>query len=243
MSHDRTDRSVAARLKTMLTPPVFNFLRACYYSRLGLLKRRPYPNDYAYQSAYMRHVPEKGVILDLASGHNPFPKATILSDRYLEITAHRRQEITLDGRPFVMLDIHHLPFRSKSADYIYCSHVIEHVDDPELVCRELMRVGKAGYIETPTLMKDALFAWAKDLSHKWYLVQFGNRLVFFEYDRRRIEGVRSSIWERTVLSDYHHPNQDLFYPNQDLFNTVLEWQDHFDVTIFRLNQPQPISLP
>jgi SAM-dependent methyltransferase len=235
-------RKIVVRLKSVVPPSVFAFLKTCYYGKFGLSKRRPYANDYAYQSAYMKHVPENGIILDLASGHNPFPKATILSDRYLEITKHRRQEITLDHRPFVILDLHHLPFKAKSIDYIYCSHVIEHVENPEQACSELMRVGKAGYIETPTLMKDALFSWAKDLGHKWYLVGFGNRLVFFEYDRRRVEGVRSTIWERTVLGDYYHPNQDLFYPNQDLFNTIFEWQERFDITVFRLAQPQPISL-
>jgi SAM-dependent methyltransferase len=186
----------------------------------------------------MHHVPDHGIILDIGSGHNPFPRATILSDRFLEITSHRREEIVLDGRPFVILDIHHLPFKTKSIDYIYCSHVIEHVDNPEQACTELMRVGKAGYIEAPTLMKDALFSWAKELTHRWYLVQFGNRLVFFEYDERRWQGVRSTKWCEAILSSYYHPNQDLFYPNQDLFNTVLEWTDRFDVTVFRLDQAQ-----
>lgn len=203
---------------------------------------RPYPNDYSYQSDYMHHVPEHGIILDISSGHNPFPRATILSDRFLEISVHRREEIVRDERPFVLLDIHHLPFRSKSIDYIYCSHVLEHVNDPLQGCAELMRVGKAGYIETPTLMKDALFSWAKEIGHKWYIVQFGNRLVFFEYDERRQQGVRSTKWREAILNSYYHSNQDFFYPNQDLFNTVLEWTDRFDVTVFRLDQGQPASL-
>lgn len=186
----------------------------------------------------MHHVPDRGIILDVASGANPFPKATILSDRYMELTAHRRNELVLDHRPFVVLDIHHLPFRDKSIDYVYCSHVIEHTDDPELASAELMRVGKAGYIEAPTLMQDALFSWAKGLSHKWYIVQFGNRLVFFEYDERRVQGVRSDIWRKTVVGPYYHPNQDLFYPNRELFNTILEWKDRFEVTVFRLGQEQ-----
>jgi len=212
------------------------FLCHVYDGFLGLRKRRPYSTDYSYQKDFMHYVPENGIILDLASGHNPFPKATILSDRFLEITCHRREEIVLDQRPFLILNIHHLPFKSKSIDYIYCSHVIEHVDNPELACCELMRVGKAGYIEAPTLMKDALFSWAKDMNHKWHIVQFENRLIFFEYDERRSHGVRSSKWERDILSPYYNPNQDLFYPNQDLFNTVLEWKDRFEVTVFRLSQ-------
>jgi len=209
-----------------------NFLRFCFRA-----KPRPYCNAYsAYQGSHMHLVPEQGIILDLASGHNPFPKATILSDRFLEITAHRREELVRDKRPFLLLDVHHLPFKDKTIDYIYCSHVLEHVDDPEQACAELVRVGKAGYIETPTLMKDALFGWAKSLNHKWYTVQFNNGLVFFEYDERRQQGVRTTTWQRQILSPYYHPNQDLFYPNQDIFNSILEWQDRFDVKVYRLTR-------
>jgi SAM-dependent methyltransferase len=210
---------------------------------LGLRKQRPYSGDYSYQLDHMQHLPERGIILDVGSGANPFPKATILSDRFLEITAHRREEICLDHRPFMIFDIHHIPFKKKSIDYVYCSHVLEHVDNPEQACAELMRVGKAGFIETPTLMRDALFSWAKELNHKWYLVQFGNRLIFFEYDERRQQGVRSTQWREAILSAEYHPNQDLFYPNQDLFSTILEWNHRFDVTVFRLDQPEPTSLP
>jgi hypothetical protein len=191
----------------------------------------------------MHHVPEHGVILDIGSGHNPFPKATILSDRFLEITVHRRQEIVLDDRPFVILDIHHLPFRSKSLDYIYCSHVIEHTDNPEQVCAEFMRAGKAGYIETPTLMKDMLFSWAKEMSHKWFLVSFGNRLIFFEYDPRRQVGLRTKHWQKSILNPYYHPDQDIYFPNLDVFNTIFEWTDQFDVTVFRLGETYPVNSP
>ncbi|MCX7049585.1 MAG: class I SAM-dependent methyltransferase [Candidatus Sumerlaeota bacterium] len=203
---------------------------------------RPYTDDYSYQSQYMRLVPEKGVILDLASGHNPFPKATILCDRYLEITAHRREEIKLDDRPFVILDMHHLPFKNKSIDYIYCSHVIEHSSDPAQACREMMRVARAGYIETPTLMKDALFAWAKDMSHNWHVLRFANSLLFFEYDEQRQRGIGSEQWAKQVLGDVYHPNQDIYYRNLGIFNTILEWKDGFNVMVFRQSADGRISI-
>jgi SAM-dependent methyltransferase len=225
-------------LNIRFTRRVRRVLKIVYRMATFWRKRRPYSNDYAYQAQHMLHVPDQGIILDIASGHNPFPRATILSDRFLEITAHRKEEIILDHRPFVILDMHHLPFKSKTIDYIYCSHVIEHADNPEQVCAELMRVGKSGYIEAPTFMKDALFGWAAETRHKWYVVQFENGLVFFEYDKHRWQGVKSPYWRRAVLSSYYHPLQDLFYPNQYLFNSILEWKDRFDVTVFRLNRTE-----
>jgi hypothetical protein len=46
---------------------------------------------------------------------------------------------------------------------VHCSQVLECVKDSLAACREIMRVGKRGYIETPTLGKDTLFAWARGL--------------------------------------------------------------------------------
>jgi ubiquinone/menaquinone biosynthesis C-methylase UbiE len=46
-----------------------------------------------------------------------------------------------------------LPFAADSFDLVACSHVIEHLNDPEGCVRELMRVTKPGgivYIETPS---------------------------------------------------------------------------------------------
>jgi hypothetical protein len=41
------------------------------------------------------------------------------------------------------------PFDAKMFDYVICSHTLEDIRDPVRVCREIARVGKAGYIETP----------------------------------------------------------------------------------------------
>ena len=133
-------QKIYSATKAVLPSAIRHLLKRFYQSKIR--KQCPYSNNYSYQSNYMHHVPEQGIVLDIASGHNPFPKATILSRSFLEITAHRREEIVLDHRPFVMLDIHHLPFVDKSIDYIYCSHVIEHVEDPLQACSEMMRVGK-----------------------------------------------------------------------------------------------------
>jgi SAM-dependent methyltransferase len=53
----------------------------------------------------------------------------------------------------VNLDIAELPFRPESYDYIFLSHLIEHVKDWKLLMRKCNRVLKSGgimYIETPS---------------------------------------------------------------------------------------------
>lgn len=46
------------------------------------------------------------------------------------------------------------PFLDKSFDFVMCSHLLEDVRDPIAVCRELCRVGNAGYIETPSRVRE-----------------------------------------------------------------------------------------
>lgn len=52
------------------------------------------------------------------------------------------------------------PFADKQFDFVICSHTLEDVRDPLWVCSELIRVGKAGYIEVPSR------AWESTLGHE-----------------------------------------------------------------------------
>ena len=58
------------------------------------------------------------------------------------------------------------PFKAKEFDFIICSHVLEHLDDPVRVCAEFSRIAKAGYIEVPHYSAD-LFVRNNDVIHKW----------------------------------------------------------------------------
>lgn len=82
-----------------------------------------------------------GLILDVGSGANPFPPAHVSCDI-------RRMQ--MKAKPFVTCDGEYLPFRRSIFDFVHCSHVLEHADNPELLFRELRRVGKHGYVESPS---------------------------------------------------------------------------------------------
>lgn len=173
-------------------------------------------------------------VLDIGNGGYPFRYATIVADRFVEKSPSRHEGLVTGNKPFVQADIHELGFRDKTFDFIYCSHVLEVIENPLKACRELMRVGKRGYIETPILGKDGLFAWAKDLQ-KWHAVAIGQNLCFFEYSQRQAEGIRSSIWRDRIFSQWHDPLQDVFDDNQDWFNVMFAWIGGFSVFVFRLD--------
>jgi SAM-dependent methyltransferase len=197
-----------------------------------------WPEDisrFAYQRMYNDFAIEPGsVVLDIGSGADPFPLATILTDRFLGTTHHRARLLVTDNRPLVISDIEHLPFGDRTVDFVYCAHVLEHVSNPLAACGEIVRVGKRGYIETPTFAKDILFSWAKGM-HKWYIVGIARHLVFFEYSERQLLGVQSNLWESAIMADYHHPLQDLYYRNPDLFNVMFRWVGGFECSVYHLD--------
>lgn len=173
-------------------------------------------------------------VLDIGSGTDPFPFSTVHLERYLKFSRHRHTTVEVTSTPLVVSDVQNLPFSEKVFDFVYCSHVLEHVDNPLLACKEIMRIGKRGYIETPTLGKDSLFAWARDM-HKWHVVAIDRNLCFFEYSERQLDGVRSHVWRDLIHGRWAHPLQDVFFDNQDIFNVMFSWTDHFKVFVFYLD--------
>jgi SAM-dependent methyltransferase len=84
------------------------------------------------------------------------------------------------------------PFPDKFFDFSFCSHLLEDVRDPLAVVRELSRVAKSGYIETPSRERE-IFAkerWAALAArcgrppevgfyhHRWFVEAEGAHLRF-----------------------------------------------------------------
>ncbi len=93
-------------------------------------------------------VPQSALVLEVGSGGSPYFRANVLIDAYAQ-TRERHWAPFITDRPSVLGLGEALPFRDKSFDFVIASHVLEHSADPEKFLRELQRVAKAGYIETP----------------------------------------------------------------------------------------------
>lgn len=110
-----------------------------------------------------RNIPvgSKDLVLDVGSGDNPHVRADILCDAYLMDSEERsgKFDLIIDGRPFVFADACKLPFRDKAFDFIICRHLLEHMENPAALLEELMRVGKAGFIESPSSLMERLHGW------------------------------------------------------------------------------------
>lgn len=115
-------------------------------------------------------------VLDVGSGHQPFVRADVLLERFVDLHTERAgAEIDATDPRLVVGDALAMPFEDCAFDYVVASHVAEHVEDPEMFGRELSRVGKRGYIETPGWFGDWLL---REPYHPWRVRRVGSELHF-----------------------------------------------------------------
>ncbi len=65
------------------------------------------------------------------------------------------------------------PFRDKQLDFVICSHTLEDIRDPLWVCSEMIRIGKAGYIEVPSRLWETCRGLERGIAglshHRWLI--------------------------------------------------------------------------
>lgn len=178
-------------------------------------------------------------VLDMGSGHLPFPLATALADITLTEHGYGRGGTPfrhVDGKPVWECSVESTPFADQQFDFVYCSHVLEHVASPETACRELMRIGRRGYIETPSKGKDLFLNSALPSNHHWNVELIHGVLVFTEYDEQERSGLGSN-----VLMDMHcdpqTPREKAFAASIFLrapwVNTMLLWEGEIPFEVRR----------
>ena len=106
-----------------------------------------------FQRPYFAHR-----ILEVGGGHNPYAGVTHAVDKFPNDDTQRAAGIRLDPSvEFREGDLEAIPFPSEPQfDFIYVSHVIEHVARPEAAISEINRVASRGYLETPSPLREQL---------------------------------------------------------------------------------------
>lgn len=172
-------------------------------------------------------------VLDLGSGHHPFPFATHLSDISIHDDSVGRVGAKFQNPrnlPLFEFPAEDIPFGDGEFDFLYCSHVLEHSPDPAKACEEIMRVARRGYIETPTAHKDLWLASAEGSNHTMAVSWESDTLVFRPYGPEELKGLGTPI-----LMDMHcHPATDRekafaasIYLFADRINTMVYWERRF----------------
>lgn len=206
-------------------------------SRLGYEKKRsikknvPY-NTRKYQFELLElNIKPSDSVLDIGSGAHPFKYGTFQLDLYHDDNFHRGgRNLAKDSRPNIVADIECMPFSDKQFDFAYCSHVLEHVPNPAKACREIIRVAKRGYIETPTRLSDIM----SDITylHTWHVSMIGHCLIFIPYTEREKKGTGVKTFEADMHSPFQNDFSSMVYRNRDIFCNMMMWEDTFDYFIF-----------
>lgn len=85
----------------------------------------------------------KGRLLDFGCGRKPYEKMFVVSEYVgvdMEHTGHDHKNSKVD----VYYDGKHLPFDDESFDSLFCSEVVEHVFEPDMILPEIRRVLRPG---------------------------------------------------------------------------------------------------
>lgn len=122
-------------------------------------------------------------VLEIGPGATPHPR----SNAFLELRFDTEEDkISQRGgvvkdpkfgnRPVSVFDGVEFPFKDGQFDYVICSHVIEHVPDPQFFINEIFRVGSGrGYLEYPLVTYEYLYRF--DVHRHFVKFDFQNRVL------------------------------------------------------------------
>ena len=85
-------------------------------------------------------------VLEIGPGHLPFSKATDFCGWTME------EKGRLNNYKIADASSEMLPYKDKEFDFVYCRHVIEDLWNPVNCLKEISRIAKEGYIETPSVV-------------------------------------------------------------------------------------------
>jgi len=150
------------------------------------------------------------------------------------------------NKKFVLIKDKTLPFSNNQFDFVYASHVIEHVEDVSFFISELKRISRKGYIELPSMLEDNIVLSTNSTDdHKW-MFKFDDvkKILLVENKKQLIEpfithGVlfdslrknfRSSLvlelyWENEI--NYEFRNFTVKAKKPAFFSIIKKYFSHF----------------
>lgn len=175
-------------------------------------------------------------VLDLGCGPDPnapeihdvreshFPRADVLLDGGIGLVPFYRDK----GLRFCVGDAGKLPFRGDAFDFVWCSHLLEHVDDPVTACKEMVRVAERGRIRTPSKLKEL---FRPNAEHKWMVSAINDCLVF----ERKQEYHFTPLYRKAVYTEGVQEWLESVSLDQQirgkLLEVVFDWWDAFEVVV------------
>ena len=123
------------------------------------------------------------MVIDIGSGDKPFWRADVFFD---DLSLDNNQRISGKGtvhnfETFIDGNILRSPFKNKAFDFSFASHLLEHVERPDLAINEIVRISKRGYLEVPNYLLECISPFS---SHLWYVVEENRKLYFLRKSKQ-----------------------------------------------------------
>jgi len=131
-------------------------------------------------------IPKDYLVVDIGSGDKPFWRADVFVDN-LKFDNYQRDsntKVISNFGYFVNCDASKMPFKDKAFDFSYCSNLLEHVENPTLVIREITRVSKRGCIQVPNGLGENIKPFT---SHLWRIYKHNEKLIFVRKAKKMTE--------------------------------------------------------
>ena len=172
---------------------------------------------------------ESDTVLDIGGWAQPFNRANYVMDimpyesrGIFNSLGPKKEFFTKDS--WIMHDISSrcpLPFKDKQIDFVICSHTLEDIRDPIRLCSEIVRVGRAGYIEMPSRIVESIMGlegkhYAGYCHHRW-LVEIEGLEITFRFKTQLL----NESWR------YHLPKSYEKTLSEEQWVTNLFWEGSF----------------
>ena len=173
----------------------------------------------------MSKVSDGDRVLEIGPGNVSFPAADTFVG-WIDWDA-----VSLDN--LVQCDIQKdpLPFSDNEFDFVYCRHVLEDIYNPFLVCQEMSRVAKAGYLETPSPMAEMCRGidggsppWRGYIHHR-YIVWNDNGTLRFLTKYPVVDHTNSDELDKQIVN--------MLRDNTLCWNTYFAWKDEIPFTYYQ----------
>lgn len=212
--------------------------------------------------AILQIVKDDKKVLDVGGGRNPWARADYVIDRrsYSERVGDVAEKekigkIHFNEKTWISWDFYDLPWpvEDKFFDFVVCMDTLEDLRDPILICKELQRIGKAGYISTPTRsLESCVHGNTSPLSdqlvgyfhHRWFVEIEKGALIFkmknpmlYQHKNLIITEVPQKTLNFFWCGSFNFEERYLAN-NEDAYNDVLRYKDMNDDMVKAKNHDQ-----
>jgi SAM-dependent methyltransferase len=166
-------------------------------------------------------------VLEIGPGGEPHPRSDVLLEKIFhdqnEAKGQRGHtpELKTD-KTIVYYNGGRFPFKDKEFNYVICSHVLEHIVDVDNFLAEIVRVGRKGYLEYPTIYYDYLYNLPE---HKTFVLNKNNVINWMSKEESGINSftVITKFFDESLIKGYSDLVDDLkpyFFQGFEWFETI-----------------------